>query len=133
MRLIPKTRTLVERTTKPQINEEIFKKTFRRLDEYRNATREQIIARLDELDREWDVERALEANAAIAALLSLGLGRWLDKRFYALAAVVAGFLLQHSTQGWCPPLPVLRRAGFRTFREIDEERRVLIEYLRHQR
>lgn len=40
-------------------------------------------------------------------------------------AAVAGFLLQHAIQGWCPPVPVLRRLGFRTQREIDDERAVL--------
>ena len=132
MQLIPKTRTLVEHTTRPRINEAIFKETFDRLEKYRRASREEIIARLGELDREWDVERALETHAAIVALASLGLGKTLHRGFYALTAIVAGFLLQHAVQGWCPPLPVFRGAGFRTFREIDEERRVLLDYLRRR-
>jgi hypothetical protein len=28
-------------------------------------------------------------------------------------------------QGWCPPIPVLRRLGFRTAFEIDQERQAL--------
>lgn len=39
--------------------------------------------------------------------------------------MVGGFLLQHALQGWCPPVPVLRRLGFRTQTEIDEERYAL--------
>lgn len=78
--------------------------------------------RLAELDREWDIERALEANAATIALVGLGLAATVDRRFMALPMAVAGFLLQHAVQGWCPPLPVLRRLGFRTATEIDEER-----------
>ena len=35
--------------------------------------------------------------------------------------VVAAFLLQHALQGWCPPLPLLRRMGMRTSAEIHEE------------
>jgi len=38
---------------------------------------------------------------------------------------VTAFLLQHAVQGWCPPLPVLRRLGFRTAREIEVERNAL--------
>jgi hypothetical protein len=38
---------------------------------------------------------------------------------------VAGFLLQHAVQGWCPPVPVFRRLGFRTQTEIDYERYAL--------
>jgi hypothetical protein len=41
---------------------------------------------------------------------------------FILPAVVAGFLLQHAVQGWCPPVPVFRRLGIRTAREIDLER-----------
>ena len=32
---------------------------------------EAVQRRIEELDREWDVERALEANAAIAAMLGV--------------------------------------------------------------
>lgn len=42
-----------------------------------------------------------------------------------MPAVVAGFLLQHALQGWCPPLPVFRRLGFRTQAEIERERYAL--------
>ncbi|WP_407921819.1 hypothetical protein, partial [Corallococcus sp. AB049A] len=27
---------------------------------------------------------------------------------------MGSFLLQHGLQGWCPPLPLLRRLGLRT-------------------
>lgn len=81
--------------------------------------------RLIELDREWDVERTLETNAATAILVGSALGAFVDKRFFALPAVVAGFLLQHALQGWCPPLPLFRRLGVRTAAEIDQERYAL--------
>jgi hypothetical protein len=38
---------------------------------------------------------------------------------------VQAFYLQHTLQGWCPPLPLLRRLGFRTPREIGDERSAL--------
>lgn len=78
--------------------------------------------RLRELDREWDVERILSAHAATLILLGVSLGLGADRRFLALPAVAGVFLLQHALFGWCPPLPVLRRLGFRTTREIHEER-----------
>lgn len=89
---------------------------------YHAARPAEIPARLSELDREWDIERALEANAAVFALTGLALSALVDRRFIALPALVGGFLLQHALQGWCPPLPVLRRLGFRTPAEICEER-----------
>ncbi len=84
--------------------------------------REQIEQRLDELDQEWDIERTLEANAATLALAGTVFGTLFSRKWYIVPAIVSGFLLQHALQGWCPPLPVFRRLGVRTMREIDEER-----------
>jgi hypothetical protein len=42
-----------------------------------------------------------------------------------LPAAVSGFLLQHAVQAWCPHIPVLRRLGFRTSFEIEQERQAL--------
>jgi hypothetical protein len=84
-----------------------------------------IDARLRQLDREWDIERLLEANAATVALAGVLLGASVDRRFFLVPGVVAGFLLQHALQGWCPPLAVFRRAGVRTAREIEDERQAL--------
>jgi len=39
--------------------------------------------------------------------------------------LVFGFFFQHATQGWCPPIPVFRRMGVRTRREINRERYAL--------
>lgn len=89
------------------------------------AQPERVEARLRELDREWDIERTLEANAASVALAGILLAAFVDLRWLILPAVVAAFLLQHAVQGWCPPLPVFRRLGFRTAHEIEEERQAL--------
>ena len=85
----------------------------------------EIPARLGELDREWDIERAIEANASVLALTGIALAAGHDRRWLVLPGLVAGFLLQHAIQGWCPPVPVLRKLGFRTSYEIEEERRAL--------
>ena len=81
--------------------------------------------RLARLDREWDTERTLEANAATLALAGTLLGAFRDRRFLALPAAVTAFLLQHALQGWCPPLPVIRGLGVRTAAEIERERTAL--------
>jgi len=78
-----------------------------------------------QLDAEWDIERTLEANASALALIGLALGAFINKKFLILPGIVAGFLLQHALQGWCPPVPVFRRMGFRTSYEIDQERYAL--------
>lgn len=78
--------------------------------------------RLAELDREWDIERTLEANAAGFSLLGLTLAVTVNRRWLALPAGVAAFLMQHALQGWCPPVVLFRRLGVRTAAEIARER-----------
>jgi hypothetical protein len=78
--------------------------------------------RLAELEMEWDIERMLETNFATVVLLGSTLGLTVGKRWMLLPAIASGFMLQHVLQGWCPPLIVLRRAGFRTAEEIDREK-----------
>ena len=86
---------------------------------------EAIDARLTQLDEEWDIERCLETMAPSFSLLGLALGMVKDRKWLFLPAFVQTFLLQHALQGWCPPVPVLRRLGFRTADEINEERYAL--------
>ena len=92
---------------------------------YYSQHREEIARRLRELDEEWDIERAIEANAAAIAFTGIALGATRGRGWLILPALVTGFLFQHAMQGWCPPIPVLRRLGFRTAYEIEEERRAL--------
>ncbi|RYY76460.1 MAG: hypothetical protein EOO52_02840 [Gammaproteobacteria bacterium] len=90
--------------------------------------------RLDELDKEWDIERVLETNASSLIVASSALGFIASKKFFFIPFVVGTFLLQHALQGWCPPLPILRRLGYRTTSEIQEEREALqniIKGIRH--
>jgi len=84
-----------------------------------------ISTRLRELDEEWDIERILETNASSLIVASSALGFILSKKFFAIPFIVGGFLLQHALQGWCPPLPILRRMGYRTTNEIQRERSAL--------
>jgi hypothetical protein len=119
--MLPATRSRVEQNTAEAINrahQDAIRDSLR----YHAARPQEIGSRLAELDREWDIERALEANAAAFSLVGLALAAFVDRRFLFLPAAVGGFLLQHALQGWCPPLPILRRIGFRTPAEICEER-----------
>ena len=81
--------------------------------------------RLAELDREWDIERVVTANAATLALGGVLLGAFIDRRWLALPAAVAALLLQQAIQGWSPPVPVLRRLGVRMAAEIAREHTAL--------
>ena len=55
----------------------------------------------------------------------IALGATVNRKWFALSAAVAGFLLQHAIQGWCPPMPIMRSLGIRTVSEIDNERYAL--------
>ena len=123
--MVPATTTRVQENTDETINKRIRAQTERNIENIARKGRAAIDERLEELDREWDVERLLETNAASLALLGVGLGAFVDRRFFLLPALVTGFLLQHAIQGWCPPIPVFRRMGIRTAREIDVERYAL--------
>ena len=122
--LLPPTTDRVPRHTDERLNEHITQQTEMHVASF--AVDPLLIdLRLHELDREWDIERALEANAATVSLIGLALGHFVSRRLYALPAAVALFLLQHALQGWCLPVSLFRRIGIRTQREIDEERYAL--------
>jgi hypothetical protein len=112
--------------TDERINQKIRCQTKANVACYAAGGPEAIEIRLEELDREWDVERCLETMAPSLTLFGLGLSLISNKkRWLALPLLVQSFFLQHALQGWCPPLPVLRRLGIRTTSEIDEERNAL--------
>jgi hypothetical protein len=115
-----RTRSSTSKKSQRKVDEEIL----RNLKSYRNNNQD-IDVRIKELDREWDVERTLQLNAATLSLTGTLLGIFVDKRWLALPAVVGLFLGQHAIQGWCPPLPALRKLGFRTRPEIDREKYAL--------
>jgi len=108
--------------TPSEINKRIDADIDWTIQRYNGASPEEITQRLDELDREWDIERALETNAATVALLSLVLSKTSSRKWMWLTAGVAGFLMQHALQGWCPPISLFRRLGIRTQGEIDREK-----------
>jgi hypothetical protein len=124
MNFVAPTATRVTEHTAAQVNRQIERQIEASV-AYFAEHPDEIAGRLEELDREWDIERTLEANAASFSLLGLTLALTVDRRWLALPIGVAAFLLQHAVQGWCPPVPVFRRLGVRTADEIDRERYAL--------
>jgi hypothetical protein len=123
--MIAATTDRVARNTPEEINAAIRRQSEESASSCATAGPDAIQRRLAELDREWDIERALQTNAAAVSLIAVLLGMVHDRKWLLLPGVVAGFLLQHAVQGWCPPVPVLRRLGFRTEAEINHERYAL--------
>ena len=115
----------VRAQTADTVNERIDRSTRESIREYALRGRGAITRRIQELDREWDIERTLEMNAATVAFTGLVLGATVSRKFLMIPGIVLPFLFQHAVQGWCPPLPILRRSGFRSREEIDRERYAL--------
>jgi hypothetical protein len=112
----------VQAHTAAHVNREIERDAARRLVRAAGQAPESIARRINELDDEWDIERWLEMNASALAFTGVVLGIFVNKKFFAIPCIVLPFLFQHAVQGWCPPIPIFRRRGVRTRREIDAEK-----------
>jgi hypothetical protein len=123
--MLPSTFERVSSNTADEINDQIRRRTKANVERTAAAGRGAISRRLRELDEEWDIERFVETMAPTFSLLGLTLGVTTDRRWLLLPIVVQAFFLQHALQGWCPPIPVLRRMGIRTVQEIAAERYAL--------
>jgi hypothetical protein len=117
----------VRERTSERANRRIDRQTLGAIEQVLDSP-DDIRARLAELDREWNVDRALMLNFAIlgtaTATLAMRnlrttgrLGGW-----GALFFTQMGFLAYHAVRRWCPPMPVFRRFGVRSEHEIAAER-----------
>src|SRR5687767_13656367 len=115
----------VRANTSEEINRSLDLALAARVRGYEQKSPDEITGRIHELDREWDVERWLETNASAIAFTGLVLGVTHSRKWFFLPGIVLPFLFQHAVQGWCPPIPILRRLGVRTREEIDREKYAL--------
>jgi hypothetical protein len=114
----------VREVTSEEENKKIEQDILKNLVFYKYNPAE-IPERIEELEKEPDIEKALGTNASILALSGVVFSLFFGKKWLLLPAVVTGFLLQHSLQGWCPPLGIFRKLGFRTRKEIETEKHAL--------
>ena len=99
--------------------------TFGQLSRCEPAPPAEVEQRLAELDREWDTDRLLEIEAAATGLAGLALGVLWRPALLALPALVGASMLTHAISGRYPMMPLFRRLGVRTSREIARERYAL--------
>lgn len=119
---LPPTATRVPHAANAEVNALIRTRADARIALLEGGRRVEFEARLADLEREWDIERVLQANAATLVVVGAVLGYRLNRRFLLLPLAVLGFFAQHALLGWCPPVPLFRRRGVRTVREIERER-----------
>jgi hypothetical protein len=130
----PPMRDRIRARSAMKANRRIDRSTRGALDEAASSP-EAALRRLDELDREWDVDRAVMLNFGVVGALTALAGMRNLRRHGKLGGwgvffwVQMGFLIHHAVRGWCPPLPVFRRLGFRSSKEICAERCALEERL----
>jgi hypothetical protein len=122
---LPDTLHRVTQHTNATLNQSIENRSYRALAQEEQSDHEAMTRRIANLDHEWDTERVLEITSSSLILLGLLLGSARHPRWYGLSILVGGFLVEHALQGWCPPLPVIRRLGVRSPQEIAEERMAL--------
>ena len=115
----------VKEATPSSVNAKIEAQTWLRVAEYSNKSAAEISARIDELDKEWDIERYLGVNMSTLAMIGLTLAYFVHINWLILPAIVLAFFFQHAVQGWCPPLPILRLFKIRTSKEIEQEKYAL--------
>jgi len=115
----------IRRHTAREVLRRIDDSTTANLAHWADQPPQEIQQRLQALDREWDTDRVLEVEAASMGLLGLALGAFYRPRFLALPAFVAAAVLTHALTGRYPLMPIFRRLGLRTAKEIARERYAL--------
>ena len=121
----PPTTKRVALNTNKKVNENIEQETINNINKFKDASFNEFTARIEELDKEWDIERVLEVNAATIVFVTTILGFTLSIYWFILTGLVGFFLLQHAVQGWCPSLSLIRMLAVRTSEEINNEKVVL--------
>jgi hypothetical protein len=119
--LIKGTSNRVALNTDREVNDRIHAELERRLVFFAEHP-EAIEQRLSELDQEWDIERLIENEAPIVTITGLFIGMAYGRKGLRLPLFAQGMLFVHALQGWYPLLPLFRRMGFRTPKEIATER-----------
>jgi hypothetical protein len=111
----------VRANTAPAVNQKLEQELRERITAYANKSPQELTERIRELEQAWDVDRALEAGAACAAVTGFVFSKLFGRKWLLLPAFALPALFAHAYQGWCPPATLLRRYGIRTRRELDAE------------
>jgi len=122
----------IRQHTAPKVNQRLDRTALGNVFYYSGLSPEHLRLRLDELDREWDLDRVNQASFGLVGGITFLLGKTKDPRWHYVFGAQLGFLVMHAFLGWCPPVSLFRRLGVRTRLEIDAEKR-LLEHLLDQK
>ncbi|RPI12487.1 MAG: hypothetical protein EHM60_11730 [Lysobacterales bacterium] len=118
-------RDAVRHHTDPAVARLLEDRLRARLEQYEAVDPRTVQDRLDALEREWDTDRTLELDAAAWGIVGVALGALHRRGWLILPMFAAAAMLAHALTGRHPVMPVLRRLGVRTSREIARERYAL--------
>jgi hypothetical protein len=120
MKLRISNRERIRSVTPDSINRMIDREIENNIRKYTYQGSYEIGERIGELEREWDIERVLQIGASSASFVGIGLS-FRNRNWLIVPAVITSFLVMQALKGWAPPIPILRRFGFRTKQEIECE------------
>ena len=116
-----------------KFNKQIDMKTDQLLHGLKSGGPEIIRARIRKIDREWDIDRAaMLFYSGILLIQFAGLIKKRQNNWSWVSIMQAPFLFLHATIGWSPHVPLLRKLGYRTRFEIQEEREELMKILSYE-
>jgi hypothetical protein len=116
--------------TPAYVNERIQRQMEGEIEHLKGQGRDAIQRRIFELEREWNIDQALMANFAVVASAGVAAGALRSRKWLWAPMVQFGFLFLHASRGWCPPSALFRRLGFRSQKEIEAQRYILLQHLK---
>ena len=123
--MITKSTTRIHAQTTPVMKERFRQRLVANIQRFVGADYKEIDQRIEELDREWSVERAVEVEAPAMIGIGAALGLLHNKKWFLLSGFAASMVVLHNTRGAYPLLPVLQRLGLRPQKDIEDERNAL--------
>lgn len=109
-------------STSEKINQRIDSTIVANLKKCEGKSKAELSECIANLEKEWSIERWLELNASTLAFIGVVLAGLVNIYWLILPGLVLPLLALHAIQGWCPPIPIMRRINVRTRREIDWEK-----------
>jgi len=112
--------------TSERVNQKIDQQALQEIARVKEQGPSAIRQRLEEIEKEWDIDRVLMLNFSVLVFAQLVLAKTHNRKWLWGPLVQTPFLFMHSVLGWCPPSLWFRPMGFRTRKEIQNEREVLL-------
>jgi hypothetical protein len=115
----------IKRSGSAKLNGRIEERTASRIRELARKANSDLTRAIDELDHEWDIDRAALILFASVLPVTASLGATKNRKWLMLFGLQYLAMWAHASFGWSPPTKLLRRLGLRSQKEIDAEKYAL--------